>query len=692
MQQQAKFIRRHSGRAQLFFAFLVLTGLFFQALPAFAAAPDWRALVAAKSSNLDERGIKLLQARQLFAAELVPQLVRAGYGSVDEFVPNRDRGYGYYDRNPDKIDNNTKQIVDALWYFAPFPKIVEELVQGLKEQELSRGMRLKRFNGILADLVQVTETFRQEDHSYPDVSDLNKVLYWLTGEYATLDYYGKATPASPKDAAIYREKLKFLNEWLPYLLASYTDDAPTAHLVKMEELGLEPFMPWGDDHGYADSPAWNLASDRYERTSFAEAMFELWKMRGDKAALDAAKKLMNAPNTLPEQRWNYIVMTARYPGRSLAEYAKLGPMMSGISSMDSCWVSMSSSGKYGLSFGGCEGAAFDSLLNDRHTAPRVPMAATPEAREPGINLKKLPAKPTLAALKAAGPLYMVAESSRGPKFFDAEKEQHYRIFTREALYYMDSGPRLYPLDLKKESHLKLLTWYLEEGATGGGHTLISSRAKPENIVKSLENWYLVLWDDTDSGPRLVLTFGNSGNLLRFFFERLGGQSASLFMGGIDAVWFQVLGRESDDWHEARPARLAPLAESKLRPALVILSESNRAFGTAYTEEKLLRQVIRLRNKYPQNGLSRAEGAAFLEELNGRISASYPDLDGDSYTRSSIKEMLWEFKGTPQEEKLRGILLIEGDRDDARAAVDAAEESLKQYRDEQKKKAKEKGDA
>lgn len=698
MQQQTKltWLRRHSRKARLVFAFFAMAALFFSPGPVLAAEalPEWRRIVEAKAAGFEEREANLMQARRLFTAQVLPELVRMGWGNVGEFRTDSDRSYGYYNQRGDKIPNSAVQISEALWNLAPFPSVLEEVMRGLGEQELSREMRLTRLNGVLGDITQAAEALRlEEDRGYNDLSELDKLAYWLIGEYGTYDRnYGKFIPASPENAALYREKFKFLSEWLPSLLASYADDAPTAHLAKMEKLGLPPFMPWGGDHGYSDSPAWNVQAAYYDRTSFATALHELWKMRGDKNAMAGAKKLMSAPNILPEQRWEYIAMTARYPGRSLDEYAKVGPMMSGIGSMDSCWASMSRSGKYGLSFGGCEGAAFDGLLADRHAAPRLPLAASPKAREAGIELKKLASAPTLAALKAAGPLYLVAESPWGPKFFDAEKEKHYRIFTRDALYYMSSGPRLYPLDLKKDAHVKLLNWYIEEGAAQGTHTLIASRAKPEDIVKSLESWYLVLWDDADTGPRLVLTFANSGNFMHFFFEHLGGQPAALFMGGIDAAWYLVLGREADGWHEARAARLPALAASPARPALVIPQELDRQFGQTYNEEHLLRQVIRLQADYPQNGLNRAQGAVFLSELNGRISACYPDVDGDSYIRSNIKKILWEVKGTPLEEELRAVLLIEGDRDDARKAVESAEKRLKEYREEQKKKAKEKADA
>lgn len=209
------------------------------------------------------------------------------------------------------------------------------------------------------------------------------------------------------------------------------------------------------------------------------------------------------------------MLGTKYPGRSVEEYTRAVPLMPGIESMNMHWHSTSRDHYYGKSFGGCEGDVFDDLIAERETqARKLAMPMDPVGQGSGVSvIRRAPLKKEQLAGKN---LYMVFESSRGPGFFDLD-EKSYSIFFRYALYYMPDGPRLYPLNLSKESHAKLLDWYIEQGALEGRHTLIASSHKPEDIIKSLEHWYVLLWDEQEEAPRLVLTLANSGMLHKFFF-------------------------------------------------------------------------------------------------------------------------------------------------------------------------------
>ena len=640
--------------------------------PAGTSRPaGWKEILNAESATLEDRRALVAKAKRVFLADIRPALVKAGFSSVDEFLNNY-----YAGSDSDKtVPNDTSKIAEILWAFYPFPELQQTLYDGLLQTGISQELRRKRFSGTVKDLLNCLSSLATESlNNHNELRSLIYVMqYWQEGGYSRKDNNtGKNIQVSGADKALHAEKLAFAGVWLPHMLAGYDEDAPAAHLEAMEKLGLPAFEPWdGENYEHNKAPAWK--SDlKTGHAPFHEALLAMWQNRGQPGFMAEARALLAKKDMVPQQRWKMISMTALYPGRSREEYVFMGAALGGISSMDMCWSGMSRMARYGLSFGGCEGPVFDDEIKERQAAPRVILH---EQQGPGITLTVLKNPPDLSS---AGPLYLVFEAAdAAPEFFDLDKTNSRPVFTRGAFYYMTSGPRLCPLDLADSRHKQLLDWFWEQGAASGQCTLLASQKPESDILADLENWYLMLWESEKNKPELVMTFADGGNFQSFLLPRLKGQAASLLLGSIDSLWFVTLTREGDVIRRAAPeGPLPPLAMDTVRPVLMLSNQSMPELWKADEEESLLRRVDRLRDNYPERGFTRARGAAFLEKTGKEILALYDGLDSEDWPYDTMRELLWQTRGTPLDKKMRTVLLQKGKKEDASKAARKGEEMLK----------------
>lgn len=640
---------------------LSLLSLLCLPLPATAAPEPWRLELNAAAGDAAHYRAAVSRAKALFEAEARPALIRAGLGTTEEFLRERD-AYGV---PRDAVPNDTGKISEILWAFYPFPQVQRQLYDGLLETGLSPGARLERFGGTaecLLACLQSLETGRRD--AYETLDRLPEVLaFWQSGGFENAR--GRAPDAD------YTAKRAFAESWLPLLLRAFGEDAPTGHLAAMEKLGLPAWRPWRTDASGREKPAWSVSDDQ-ENLSFVDALLLLWEKRNDAALSRRAREIMEDQSLTPNLRWEITQLALRFPGRDREEYARILPDMPGIESMSGCWAHFSRSAYYGLSFGGCEGPVFEKERAERRSAPRIPLQGQ---TGPGLKVVMLQSPPDLSA---AGPLYLLFESSRAaPDFFRLDNANSRPVLTRGAFYYLASGPRLCPLEAGSAEHEKLLAWFWREGAAGGQCCLLASRHPLEKIRADLESWNLTLWEEKVNDPRLVLTLADGGDFLHVLLPRLKGRAAGLLFGHLDALWSAKAARDGNQLFEARPEAALPepgaeTGPGKARPVLVLQGEALSALGAAHAEEKLIRRVIDWQKRYPRNGFTRAEGAAFLERLSAEIRASHPGLKADSWKFQQVQEFLWRTHGTPLHDGLRALLLRKGDETALQSALKEAE--------------------
>lgn len=647
---------------------LFLLSLLCLPLPAIASPEPWTAVDAAHSRAAAAR------AKALFEAETRPALIRAGLGTVEEFLRESD-AYGLA-RNA--VPNDTGKISEILWAFYPFPQVQRLLYDGLLETELSPGARLERFGGTVESLLaclQSLETGRRVVDENPDRLP-DALAFWQSG--GVKNVRGRAPDAD------YPAKLAFAQFWLPFLLRAFAEDAPTAHLAAMEKLGLPAWRPWRAQASGREKPAWRLSDDE-ENVSFVDALLLLWEKRDNAILLQRARGIMEDRSMYPDLRWKTAQMALRFPGRPVEEYARILPRMPGIEAMNGCWVRFSRSARYGLSFGGCEGPVFAEEQAEREAAPRI---AVDGQSGPGLKIVMLQHPPDLSS---AEPLYLLFENiTAAPDFFRLDNANSYPVLTRGVFYYLASGPRLCPLERGRAEHERLLAWFWSEGAASGQCSLIASRHPLEDILANLESWNLMLWEEKKNDPRLALTLADGGDFLHVLLPRLRGQAAGLLFGRLDALWSARAAREGNQLFEARPEAGLPEPEGgsapgKARSVLALRGEALSALRAAQAEEKLIRRVIDWQKRYPRNGFTRAEGAAFLERLRAEIRASHPGLKVDNWKFQQVQEFLWRTHGTPLYGRLRALLLGKDGKRPLEAALKEAEELV---RDNDKKTAKE----
>ena len=362
---------------------LSLLSLLCLPLPATAAPEPWRLELNAAAGDAAHYRAAVSRAKALFEAEARPALIRAGLGTTEDFLRERD-AYGV---PRDAVPNDTGKISEILWAFYPFPQVQRQLYDGLLETGLSPGARLERFGGTaecLLACLQSLETGRRD--AYETLDRLPEVLaFWQSGGFENAR--GRAPDAD------YTAKRAFAESWLPLLLRAFGEDAPTGHLAAMEKLGLPAWRPWRTDASGREKPAWSVSDDQ-ENLSFVDALLLLWEKRNDAALSRRAREIMEDQSLTPNLRWEITQLALRFPGRDREEYARILPDMPGIESMSGCWEHFSRSAYYGLSFGGCEGPVFEKERAERRSAPRIPLQGQ---TGPGLKVVMLQNPPDLSA-------------------------------------------------------------------------------------------------------------------------------------------------------------------------------------------------------------------------------------------------------------------------------------------------------
>ena len=546
----------------------------------------------------------------------------------------------------------------------PFPKVQGQLYAWLLEADIPVSIRLSRMQAAVEKLEESLVSLEEESvshSSYYDSSDMRG--YWhhwdaLNGNRQS----GERTPAAEADKKIYREKAAFFDTWFLYLLQSWDEEAPASHMADMSKRGLGVYFPWQDGSGYRDnSPAWTFSYSYWERSiSFQNILLLLWENRNDKNVLETTKKFLAQKNSLPSERLQMVSMSSMYPGRSVEEYKAIAPYLDGIDSMNSCWSRMSRGHTYGLSFGGCEGAAFDALIEDRESAERIPMSGQ---EGPGIAVTDLDALPSIPENTQ---LYMVFQSDNSiPDFWGKSDINGKRgknaeltpIFTDGVLYYMESGPKLLRLDMKNAQHKQLVDWYLAEGAAEGNTILLSSREKPKALAAFLVHWYTMLWESEENEPKLVFTFPSSGNFLQYILSDMKGRAAGYFMGPVTALWYLEYTPTGQVWHEARPEKgLKPVKTGKKMPVLVLSYEFRQKRWSSYVLEARARDVVSFVKDYPDAGLDYERGYAFVLGVDKEVSALDLEKDLDDYCETKNRMLFWRVRGTALESVVREMVL------------------------------------
>lgn len=648
---------------------LFLLALLGLPLPAAALPEPWR-----PEPDAARPCEAMARAKALFEAEARPALIRAGLGTVEEFL--REPGGDVFSVN--EVLNDTGKISEILWAFYPFPQVQRQLYEQMLETELSPKARLERLGGTVENLLaclQSLKTGRREP--YQRLDRLSTVLaFWQNGNEANAPSRAPAAGRTGKKA--------FAQAWLPLLLQAFQEDAPTAYLAAMEKKGLPAWRPWSMHASRADEPAWRLRKDPGE-IAFSDLLCLLWEKRDDPALLGRARDIMEDRSTDPDLRWKLAQLALRFPGRPGEEYARILPLLPGIETMNGSWVRCGAGACYGVSFGGCEGPVFDREQAELLAAPRIGVEGQ---SGPGLKILALQEPPDLSN---QGPLYLLFENtSAAPDFFPLDNANSRPVLTRGAFYYLASGPRLCPLQISRTEHRKLLAWFWSEGAAGGQCALLASRQPVEDMLADLENWNLALWEEKQNDPRPALTLSYGGNFLSALLPRLKGRAAALLFGRVDALWSARVAREGDVLFEVRPEAALPNPSSesgpgKTRPVLVLGGEALSALRVAYAEEQLIRRVIAWQRRYPRSGFTRAQGAAFLEGLSAELRAAHPDLRIDDWKFQRMQELLWRVHGTPLQNGLRALLLRKGNE----AALDATlKEAEVLIRANDKKTAKE----
>lgn len=265
----------------------------------------WRELARGSYESSTEKGAALGRAHRLFMAEVRPALVLAGFGTPLEFSGEQGWGYGGYGRD-EEIANNTEDIAEYVWAFYPFPEVQEKLYAWLLQDELSGALRIDRLQNTVRVLLESLDSLEEERVSHGSYGLERSLRYWQSGDFSGGD---SRSPASPEERAAHAEKLRFANEWLPYLQAGYDEEAPVEHLVAMQKQGLPAYLPWAESRrgGYGrDEPVWPVDDEAHDGAEFRAALLALWQNRDDPEFVNRAEAIFRDAALVPEQRWQTI--------------------------------------------------------------------------------------------------------------------------------------------------------------------------------------------------------------------------------------------------------------------------------------------------------------------------------------------------------------------------------------------------
>ena len=542
-----------SGRAiaviLAFASSLLLAYLLITSLP--AKNSGWEKALPTLGMFAADTEAALLRARYLHEAAVRPELIKAGFFSVDDAVER----WNPHRRNRGN-EPSSATLTAALWTFRALPALHDMFLSSLLDVNTPPQERAKDFYSygeLLASIADSIADGRKNRHS------TNAYKRELSGNIAEWFAYfvnaprmksreahgGRRDHRSPehaKTSELFAERLAFARAVLPEILTYLKkDDKTRAALARRENnnansSGKESF----DNENYLEDL----------NRSIAEALRILWEKRADPSFTAMVREIVASNKGSLQERYDLIPLVAKQPGMPISEYFFWQQYKSDLASVTACVGTDPVHYVYML---GCMDKLMTETINQLksrgtfilsgHSGPGVTITST-DTLTPGKNI--------------SGKLYLLVDMAqvikkKGMPEYDLSRA--YPIFRGMLYRHMERQPLILPLDPSSPKDAALIKWYAQTGWEEDRSLLFSALGSPGDVARHWGLLHLLWWENDHAekadAPALGYLHPESGHFMAGLLPTLKGKAVTRFLGPITALWFGVRNATEAGWSDEK---------------------------------------------------------------------------------------------------------------------------------------------